>query len=60
MRTGIEDTFYLPDGTKTDSNGRLVDALVKLAREVGREIATAAQAREILGVLPVPHGPSSS
>lgn len=60
LRTGIEDTFYLPDGTKTDSNGRLVDALVKLAREVGREIATAAQAREILGVLPVPHGPSSS
>ncbi len=58
LRTGIEDTFYLPDGTKTDSNGRLVDALVKLAREVGREIATAEQAREILGVLPVPHGPA--
>jgi uncharacterized protein (DUF849 family) len=60
LRTGIEDTFYLPDGTKTDSNGRLVDALVKLAREVGREIATATQAREILGVLPVPHGPIPS
>ena len=59
LRTGIEDTFYLPDGTKTDSNGRLVEALVKVAREVGRDIATAAQAREIVGVLPGPHGPTS-
>lgn len=56
LRTGLEDTFYLPDGTKTDSNGKLIEALVQIAREVGREVATAAQAREICGVQPVPHG----
>src|SRR5206468_826226 len=33
LRTGLEDTFYLPDGTRTDSNGRLIEALVKIARE---------------------------
>ena len=57
LRTGVEDTFYLPDGTKTDSNGRLVAALAKIAREVGREPATPAEARRIMGVLDVPHGP---
>ena len=56
LRTGLEDTFYLPDGTKTDSNGRLIEALVQVARQAGREPATPAQARQILGVLPVPHG----
>ena len=56
LRTGLEDTFYLPDGSKTDSNGRLIAELVKTARQCGREPATPAQAREIVGVLPGPHG----
>jgi uncharacterized protein (DUF849 family) len=58
LRTGVEDTFYLPDGTKTDSNGRLIEALVKIAREAGRDIATPEQARELVGVHAVPHGPA--
>jgi uncharacterized protein (DUF849 family) len=56
LRTGLEDTFYLPDGSKTDSNGRLIAELVKVARAAGREPATPAQAREIIGVHPGPHG----
>ena len=60
LRSGVEDTFYLPDGTKTDSNGKLIEALVRIAREVGRPIATSAQARELLGVLPGPHGPAGT
>lgn len=48
LRTGVEDTFYLPDGEKTSGNGRLIEALVKLAREVGREIATPAEARAMM------------
>ncbi len=56
LRTGLEDTFYLPDGNKTDSNGRLIAELVQVARQSGREPATPAQAREIVGVLPFPHG----
>ena len=50
LRTGVEDTFYLPDGTKTDSNGALISQLAKVAREAGREVASPAEAREILGL----------
>ncbi|MFH1242681.1 MAG: 3-keto-5-aminohexanoate cleavage protein [Pseudomonadota bacterium] len=50
VRTGLEDTFYLPNGEKAVDNAQLVDALVKIVREVGREIASAAEAREILGL----------
>lgn len=58
LRSGLEDTFYLPDGSKTDSNGRLIAELVKVARQCGREPATPEQARQIVGVLPGPHGPT--
>lgn len=50
LRTGLEDTFYLPNGDKATSNGQLVEAIVKQAREVGREIATPAEARKIAGL----------
>ncbi|RVU42716.1 3-keto-5-aminohexanoate cleavage protein [Lujinxingia sediminis] len=50
LRTGVEDTFYLPDGGKVDGNGPLIEAMAQLAREVGREPATPAEAREILGI----------
>ena len=48
LRTGLEDTFYLPDGRKARSNGELVEAIVALAREAGRECATCAEARTLL------------
>jgi 3-keto-5-aminohexanoate cleavage enzyme len=50
LRTGLEDTFYLPDGAKATSNGALVDALVRIARESGREVASPAEARSILSL----------
>ena len=50
LRTGLEDTFYLPDGSKANSNAVLIDALVRIARESGREIASPAEARKILGL----------
>lgn len=46
LRTGLEDTFYLPDGARARSNGELIDALVATARRVGRDIASPAEARE--------------
>ncbi|MBF0240357.1 MAG: 3-keto-5-aminohexanoate cleavage protein [SAR324 cluster bacterium] len=49
-RTGVEDTFYLPDGQKTSSNGQLIEALVKIIHETGREIATTQEARQIYGL----------
>jgi uncharacterized protein (DUF849 family) len=50
VRTGVEDGFYLPNGEKARGNGELVEALAKITREVGREIATAEEARQILGL----------
>lgn len=50
LRTGLEDTFYLPSGEKATSNGQLVDALVAIARECGREVASPAEARAMLGI----------
>jgi len=50
LRTGLEDTIYLPDGSRAPSNGQLVAALVAHAREAGREIATPAEARAALGI----------
>src|SRR6202167_1139985 len=39
LRTGLEDTFYLPDGSKVGSNAKLVEMLARYAREAGRVIA---------------------
>jgi len=48
LRTGVEDTVYLPDGSKTTGNGALIEAMVKMAREVGREPATPDEVRAAL------------
>jgi 3-keto-5-aminohexanoate cleavage enzyme len=48
LRSGLEDTFYLPDGTKATTNGQLIDAMAKVAKEAGREVASPDEARKIL------------
>ncbi|HTV71440.1 MAG TPA: 3-keto-5-aminohexanoate cleavage protein [Rhizobiaceae bacterium] len=53
LRTGLEDTFYLPDGTRAKGNGALIEALAKCARDAGREIASPAEARAMLGLAAV-------
>jgi uncharacterized protein (DUF849 family) len=50
LRTGVEDTFYLPDGEKTSGNGQLIEALAQCARNSGREIASPEEARVMLGL----------
>ncbi len=50
VRTGLEDTFYLPTGERAKSNGELVEALVRIVRDVGREPATPEEARRIIGI----------
>jgi uncharacterized protein (DUF849 family) len=50
VRTGLEDTFYLPNGERATDNAQLVEALVKIVREVGKEPATTGEARELLGI----------
>jgi len=50
VRVGLEDHFYLPDGTMAKSNGELVEKVVQMARLVGRQPATVEEARKILGL----------
>jgi uncharacterized protein (DUF849 family) len=54
LRSGLEDTFYLPDGERASGNGVLIEALAKIAREAGRELATPEEARARLGLKPAP------
>lgn len=48
LRTGLEDTFYLPNGRRASGNGALTEALAKCARNAGREIASPTEARAML------------
>ncbi len=50
LRTGLEDTFYLPDGARAAGNGALIEALAGCARNAGRAIASPAEARQMLGL----------
>jgi uncharacterized protein (DUF849 family) len=50
LRTGLEDTFYLPNGERAAGNGALIEALARIARDCGREVATPAEARARLGL----------
>jgi 3-keto-5-aminohexanoate cleavage enzyme len=50
IRVGLEDNFYLPDGTMARSNGDLVAKARSLTEDIGRRPATVAEARELLGV----------
>ncbi len=49
LRVGLEDNVYLKRGVKA-SNEDLVKRAVDIATTFGREIATAQEAREILGI----------
>ena len=50
LRTGLEDSFYLPSGARARGNGDLVAALAAVARAEGRAVASAAEARAIWGL----------
>ncbi len=50
LRTGLEDTFYLPGGERASGNGVLIEALADCARRTVRELATPDEARQMLGL----------
>ena len=52
LRSGVEDTFYLPNGERCRGNGDLIEALATCARNAGREVASPGRARELLGLAP--------
>jgi 3-keto-5-aminohexanoate cleavage enzyme len=50
VRVGLEDNFYLPDGTMARSNGDLVARAARMAADAGRRLATVEEARRILAL----------
>jgi 3-keto-5-aminohexanoate cleavage enzyme len=50
IRTGLEDTIYYDKGELAESNAQLVKRMVRIAEELGREVATVDEAKEILGL----------
>jgi uncharacterized protein (DUF849 family) len=48
-RVGMEDNIFIEKGVLCKSNAELVEKAVKLAKLLGREIATPDEARKILG-----------
>ncbi len=51
IRVGLEDNFYMPDGSMAEGNGPLVDKAVALTRDCGREPATIDEARKMLNLM---------
>ncbi len=50
VRVGLEDNFYLEEGLMAKSNGELVEKAARLARDLGRAVASIEEARRILGL----------
>jgi len=49
-RVGMEDNIFVERGVLAKSNAELVEKVVRIAKELGREIATPDEARKILGL----------
>lgn len=54
VRVGLEDNVYAKRGVKLKSNAEAVEKIVRIATDLGREIATPQEAREIMGISSIP------
>lgn len=50
VRVGFEDNIYYRKGELATGNAQFVERVVRLANELGRDVATPADARKILGL----------
>ncbi len=50
VRVGFEDNVFYSKGVLAQSNAQLVERVARIAREMGREVATPKKSREILGI----------
>jgi len=50
VRVGFEDNIFINKGVLAKSNAELVEKVVRIARELGREIATPDEVRKTLGL----------
>jgi 3-keto-5-aminohexanoate cleavage enzyme len=48
VRVGLEDNVYISKGVLAKSNAEMVEKAVRIAKEIGREIATPSEARVML------------
>jgi len=48
VRVGLEDNIYYSRGVLAQSNAQLVERVVRISREFGRDIALPLEARKIL------------
>ncbi len=56
IRVGLEDNFYLPDGSMARSNGELIAKARQMTEDAGRRPATVQEARELLAIRPRAQG----
>jgi 3-keto-5-aminohexanoate cleavage enzyme len=52
VRVGFEDNLYVSKGVRAKSNAELVEKVVRLARELDREVASPKEARALLNLPP--------
>lgn len=50
VRVGFEDNIFYSKGVPARSNAQLVERVTRIARELGREVATPDVARKLLGI----------
>ena len=50
VRVGTEDYPFIREGIPAKNTAELVERIVKIAKEMGREVATPSEARKILGI----------
>jgi len=50
IRVGMEDNIYLERGVLAKTNAQLVERVIRVCKEYGRDIATPAETRDILGL----------
>ncbi len=50
VRVGFEDNIYYDKGVLAKSNAQLVERIVRISKEIGREVATPEDTRKILGL----------
>ena len=50
VRVGLEDNLFISKGVQAKGSYELVQKMVRLAKEMGKEIATPDEARQILGL----------
>lgn len=52
VRVGLEDNLYYSRGVLAKTNAELVERIVRISKEFGREVATPDEARKILSLTP--------